>query len=958
MSRDTFYPEDFFKAGGALSPDTPSYVTRAADAELKRTLLRGEYCNVLAARQMGKSSLKSHVLRTLRTEGVRTVAIDLTTGGTTTGNDAIEQWYFGLISRIRRQLRLSVDETVWWRTHAQLDPVQRFSNFMRDMVLEEVAAPVVIFIDEIDSTLNLPFTDDFFAAIRAMYNARADDLAYKRLAFVLLGVAHPADLIKDHTRTPYNIGSAIDVRDFTPEEARVLLPGLEAAHLGQGEAILSRILYWTSGHPYLTQVLCLNIAADKSPVWRDEDIDAVVTETFLSDAARKESNLKFVQDKLLPHPQRVALLKLYRQVLRGQEIADDGQSQLHNMLKLAGLVKVTDGTLRVRNRIYRQVFSRAWVRENLPTNWRAWVTALVALIALVALGLIANNMRIDYQLGQISRNFNEAPPAEQRADLAWILRCWNPLNLRGYGREARDHFFAPGMTREEQLSLFPRTVNPDARRDVQTLIAGLYTTLADVDGDGRSTELLQTMHDALPQGDLRAELAAWLEARAAVDTATTLENYNAALTLNPDNPATLYERAALYAEIGEYDRALADLDRVMGIVLDTAEPTPTPQPTNITSPTPSPSATPTIGGETVLTPTARPGEATPMPTSESEPPSGSEEKPPEIPAVSSQPEIPFSTQFDDYAARRSAVKALIARTPDLIDTLLVAPVDAYPNLRESDLVLTPTPEITSTFKLQTDLIVYACGYVGRSDICTVDLSGDTRTLISSAYDDAEPDWSPDGQQLVFHSNRAGNYDIFLSDAQGQNIQNLTDTSGEDERMPDWSSGGLVYEVGDGVDNGEIWVIDGDRTYFLATGRAPAWGPDGELVAFMQKQSDGYWQIYVQDVQTGAMTALYHPGEHCRFPSWSPDGKWIAYNTFVFSSHPQGSTYDLWRMRADGSGSPQRLTTAGESGRPSWSPDGQRIIYDYGDYLYILEVSSGSMKKLNRTQNGWAPDWLW
>jgi hypothetical protein len=55
---------------------------------------------------------------------------------------------------------------------------------------------IVIFIDEIDSVLGLNFPiDDFFAAIRACYNKRAQNPEYKRLTFVLLGVATPTELI-------------------------------------------------------------------------------------------------------------------------------------------------------------------------------------------------------------------------------------------------------------------------------------------------------------------------------------------------------------------------------------------------------------------------------------------------------------------------------------------------------------------------------------------------------------------------------------------------------------------------------------------------------------------------------------------------------------------------------------------------------------------------------------------
>lgn len=59
------------------------------------------------------------------------------------------------------------------------------------MLLEAIAGPVVIFIDEIDTTLKLDFTDDFYAAIRYLYNARAEIPAFRRLSFVLIGVATP-----------------------------------------------------------------------------------------------------------------------------------------------------------------------------------------------------------------------------------------------------------------------------------------------------------------------------------------------------------------------------------------------------------------------------------------------------------------------------------------------------------------------------------------------------------------------------------------------------------------------------------------------------------------------------------------------------------------------------------------------------------------------------------------------
>jgi hypothetical protein len=111
--------------------------------------------------------------------------------------------------------------------------------FFENVVLEEVAESVVVFIDEIDTTRNLDFTDDFFTTIRHMHNARAQVPALSRISFVLIGVATPSDLIQDARRTPFNIGHPVNLTDFMLEEATPLAKGLG---LPEGEAM--RVLGW------------------------------------------------------------------------------------------------------------------------------------------------------------------------------------------------------------------------------------------------------------------------------------------------------------------------------------------------------------------------------------------------------------------------------------------------------------------------------------------------------------------------------------------------------------------------------------------------------------------------------------------------------------------------------------------------------------------------------------------
>ena len=162
-----------FQVGGTIREGS-LYVVRAADAELSQALRHGEFCYVLAPRQIGKSSLRLRTKRHLEAQGIRCVSLDLTQFG---GRQATSsEWYFDLTYEVGKQLGLP-DATLYWQTHSELSPLYRWSRYLRDLVLTQVQAPVVIFLDELDALLAVPGVarDDFFAAIRALYNARADD---------------------------------------------------------------------------------------------------------------------------------------------------------------------------------------------------------------------------------------------------------------------------------------------------------------------------------------------------------------------------------------------------------------------------------------------------------------------------------------------------------------------------------------------------------------------------------------------------------------------------------------------------------------------------------------------------------------------------------------------------------------------------------------------------------------
>jgi tetratricopeptide (TPR) repeat protein len=940
---------DFFVAGGTLRPNTPSYVERPADDELFNRVMGGEFCYILTARQMGKSSLMIRTARRLREQGVHSVVIDLTKVGIDVSAD---QWYLGLLTQLKRNLRLAVDLEQWWADHQALGPVQRFTDFLHDVLLQEVKGQVVIFMDEIDTTLNLAFSDDFFAAIRFLYNARATDPIYEKITFVLLGVAIPADLIKDRTRTPFNIGQAIDLTDFSRQDAKILQQGLWTAYPQGADTIFERVFYWTNGHPYLTQKLCLTVAeqSNGNEPWTNEQVDRLVEGLFLSKEARKETNLQFVRDFVRNSPNRPRLLKLYSQIYNGKAIAEDERSLDQNQLKLFGLVKVENNALVVRNEIYRRVFNQQWIKENTPVDWTrrlVIVSGLIILLLVAIIGLTTWRQPATRQAQNLITQFRTSTTAETRlTSLAGLY------NLPGYEVQA-NRLFYDDLSREERLALFGQVDAPAVSPEVIVVVRNLYQNL---ENNSRENSLLEamippltTITDDARAGALALEIKQWLNGRERHNAASYQEAvtvYNLVLDQNDRNPGVYFDRALAYAALGRPEAALADFETVLTLdpnrrsrveqviasdallyeaAIRSGATFPAvvalvPSPTDTATPTPTNTATFTPTPTSTATPTL-----TPSPT-------------------------PSETPVRPTATATVAVVVVVA-TP----TAEAATATSLPT--ETPIPLptpTPTPRPVTLVYVQSNEASHQLGIVSsEGNVVNADLHRWA----------AAPAWSGDGQRVAFYGEQ-GISQLGGIYAQGSGIWLVEVESGDLEllfaidhiRNMAWSPDGtrLAFEVGPPGDiTHQIYVIEASSGRELSrfAGEQPAWSPNGlELVIKSCLPECGLWRVGLD----GGGGRLISRDSTDSYPTWSPKGKYIA-----FTSRARTGDWELYRLELSTEELVRLTDRPGSDTTPVFSPDGLEIYYrtdGLGGWSIRAMAVDGSNDHLVLAEVGFSTDW--
>jgi hypothetical protein len=244
-------------AGGGVSSESPFYIRREADNELREQLELGEPTTLIKGpRQSGKTSLIAQGLRTVRSAGSRAIVTDFQRLGSNLYADESE-FYQALAANLARQMRTDYDLDWDWNWDKVYGPTSNLDEFIRSLIAVQDTR-IVWFMDEADWLFSTSFADSFFALVRSWHNVRAlaSDSAWSKFSVVIAYATEAHLFIQDINQSPFNVGRRIELKDFTLRQTEELnkrygepLRGIDQVHevqdLLDGQPFLTRTAFDT-----------------------------------------------------------------------------------------------------------------------------------------------------------------------------------------------------------------------------------------------------------------------------------------------------------------------------------------------------------------------------------------------------------------------------------------------------------------------------------------------------------------------------------------------------------------------------------------------------------------------------------------------------------------------------------------------------------------------------------------
>lgn len=329
LPEGTMYPESFF------------YIERSSDHKAISAIERqGETIVIKGPRQMGKSSLLVRVIEAAKLKGKQIAFLDFQLFDKAALKNA-DDFFLQFCTWLTNQLKLENQTAEYWESG--IGNNLRCTQYVGEYLLPALKRPLLLAMDEVESTFDTAFRSDFFGMLRAWHNNRAMkviDPIWEQLDLALVTSTEPYQLIDNLEQSPFNVGEVIDLGDFTIDQVLILNQRHGNKLSLQAVEKLQRLL---AGHPYLTRRALYLIASN-----------AMTISELLNEATEEKGpfgdhlrwHLFRIYDK--PH-----LVQGFLQVIKKQNCPDE---RIFFRLRGAGLVRREGKQVLPRCQLYARYF--------------------------------------------------------------------------------------------------------------------------------------------------------------------------------------------------------------------------------------------------------------------------------------------------------------------------------------------------------------------------------------------------------------------------------------------------------------------------------------------------------------------------------------------------------------------------------------------------------------------------
>ncbi|GGI57601.1 PD40 domain-containing protein [Winogradskyella haliclonae] len=239
-------------------------------------------------------------------------------------------------------------------------------------------------------------------------------------------------------------------------------------------------------------------------------------------------------------------------------------------------------------------------------------------------------------------------------------------------------------------------------------------------------------------------------------------------------------------------------------------------------------------------------------------------------------------------------------------------------------------------------------------------------LTENEFDDRYASYSSNGQRIVFESNRDGDWQIFLMDSNGENVEKLT-INHRINRRPTWHPNGkiVLFESSkDGAKELRIIKVKSKKERIIKPFinkefLFAAFSPNGKKIAVSLKESDDKSNIVILDKKGKLEKKVTKNNNRNYYPKWSKDGKELVYFSRKDTENKDDEIYRI-NIKTD---KEIRLTNWPKNNFcPSWSADDTKIVYvtsmdESRPEIYIMNIDGNNKKRITHNEDGdTLPNW--